>query len=130
MRCLVAQMENSRTQVRTFVENLHRLKDMAEFNYADMTRWFGINRVTMVSWLEGVRKPSEFNISRLYYLAQRLDACIRRGTFPMPLHYSARDRVQFLEKIRDGVDRGFSATRPTAGRAEMPRVSNGERDET
>lgn len=78
---------------------------------ADMGHWFGVERRTMETWINGTT-PHPCRHSQLADLLALLDKAIKSGEhFPVPLYVNQYKRKDYIEKVRDAISDPVSSAR-------------------
>lgn len=114
------------------LSRMRAVKEVACFTTTDMARWFGVKRMTMVTWLHAYATPLEYKLRRLEQDLLLLERITTSRTFadrvPVPPSVSQADRAHFLDTLKtDGIVR-FSQARP-AGRGNKVLGKNKQKQE-
>lgn len=91
-----------------FNKRLRKARDTTEMTVSDLARFLRVPRATVNTWLDG-RIPfgpkAAFAEKRLALLEYSI--ATRKGHYPVPDSLSWKDRVKYVEGMRDDAERHY-----------------------
>lgn len=89
--------------MKSLAQQLLEAKETARLSTVDMATWFGVNKGTMTTWLNG-REPHAYKVPQILNLLALLVKATATGSyFPVPFSVSQYDRKSYVQQVLNGV---------------------------